>query len=409
MRRRTILVLVGVLWIGFGLCECALADPSWTIMQLTNNSTEDTNPAISGKNVVWQGWDGHDYEVFLFDGQTTKQLTDNSYDDVLGTPEYARQVNSNGTVVWSGRTGGSSSGSEIFRYDASGVSQLTSNVYYDAYPQVNNSGQVAWVGYDASNPNRHIYSYDETGVHNVSADSSLWVAEEFELNADGNVAWSGAALDGTPGVFLKEGLDTTVLPLTLQQHGLLESLHLNDSAKMVWATGPSQSPLGREIFMYGDGIITQLTYNSSEDSFPDISNNGQVVWGNREDHAIFSYDGSTTKRIADFTGGWGQPKISDNGFVAWQGNDLGDAYDNKIWVYDGLTSTTLESGATNDRYHQINASGDVVWQAYDGSDYEIYLATFVPDSIPPDVIPVPGAALLGVIGLSFAGYRLRRQ
>ena len=35
------------------------------VTQLTDNSTDDANPAISGKNVVWRRHDGNDYEIFL--------------------------------------------------------------------------------------------------------------------------------------------------------------------------------------------------------------------------------------------------------------------------------------------------------------------------------------------------------
>ena len=42
---------------------------------------------------------------------------------------------------------------------------------------------------------------------------------------------------------------------------------------------------------------------------------------------------------------------------------------------------------------------NVVWQGYDGHDYEIYMGTYV---------PVPGAVLLGMIGLGAAGIKLRK-
>ena len=40
---------------------------------------------ISGNKIVWVGNDGNDNEIFLYDGNTTTQLTDNETDD---TNEY---------------------------------------------------------------------------------------------------------------------------------------------------------------------------------------------------------------------------------------------------------------------------------------------------------------------------------
>ena len=61
-------------------CEIYLWD-GVTTTQITNNSTNDGYPAISGSNVVWEGYDGSDCEIYLWDGATTTQITNNSTDD----------------------------------------------------------------------------------------------------------------------------------------------------------------------------------------------------------------------------------------------------------------------------------------------------------------------------------------
>jgi len=60
---------------------------------ITNNSYDDYGPQINNNGyVVWYGWDGTDYEIFLYNGTTTTQLTNNSYGD------YFPQINDNGSV-----------------------------------------------------------------------------------------------------------------------------------------------------------------------------------------------------------------------------------------------------------------------------------------------------------------------
>ena len=84
----------------FGFLAADSAHAAWTVTQLTDNSYDDSVPQIYALNVVWQGYDGNDYEIFNYDGTDTTQLTDNSYDDV--DPDI-----SGACVTWQGRKDGS--------------------------------------------------------------------------------------------------------------------------------------------------------------------------------------------------------------------------------------------------------------------------------------------------------------
>jgi hypothetical protein len=94
-------------------------------------------PQIDGGQVVWQGSeDGQDNEIFFYDGGTIIQLTDNETDD-------ARPQIDGGQVVWIGYD----HGNEIFLYNGNTISQLTTNETGDWLPQID-SGQVVWSGPD---------------------------------------------------------------------------------------------------------------------------------------------------------------------------------------------------------------------------------------------------------------------
>ncbi len=62
--------------------------------QLTFSRTNSMEPKVSEEGIVWQAWDGNDWEVMFFDGQFTDQITDNDMQDV--TP-----VIEDGYVLWS--------------------------------------------------------------------------------------------------------------------------------------------------------------------------------------------------------------------------------------------------------------------------------------------------------------------
>ena len=67
--------------------------------QLTNNfALDDQYAQVSGDLVVWGGEDGNDYEIFVNDGTTTTQLSDNTGND------YGPTADGN-TIVWYGHDG----------------------------------------------------------------------------------------------------------------------------------------------------------------------------------------------------------------------------------------------------------------------------------------------------------------
>ena len=143
------------------------------VIGFANYPLINNNPQINDNGyVVWQRSDGTDREIFLYDGSTITQLTDNDYDDwepeinnnghvVWGSAEgiflydgstttklsdmgTQYEINDNGYVVWSEKTGNEWDDWEIFLYDGSKILQMTNNDYYDLYPQINNNNYIVW-------------------------------------------------------------------------------------------------------------------------------------------------------------------------------------------------------------------------------------------------------------------------
>jgi hypothetical protein len=77
-----------------------------TITRLTGHSRIDQIPNLSGGQVVWQSWDGNDYEIMYYDGSRSFQITNNSVNDI-------EPVISGSNIAWRGRDGGADF--EIFR------------------------------------------------------------------------------------------------------------------------------------------------------------------------------------------------------------------------------------------------------------------------------------------------------
>src|SRR5689334_21651488 len=87
--------LASGLWLLLALAFPGTAGAS--VVNLSNNSFDDDTPRINAAGqVVWVGWDGVDYEVYLWNGSSIQHLSAGS--DTARDP----QIDSAGNVVWQG-------------------------------------------------------------------------------------------------------------------------------------------------------------------------------------------------------------------------------------------------------------------------------------------------------------------
>jgi hypothetical protein len=73
-----------------------------------------------------------------------------------------------------------------------------------------------------------------------------------------------------------------------------------------------------------------------------------------------------------------------------------------IEIYSNLAGQLTDGGLHN--LDPAISGLNVVWQGWDGSDYEIYMGTYTPDTI-----PAPGAILLSALGVSLVGWLRKRR
>ena len=148
-------------------------------IQLTSDVHEDDiNPKIDKNIVVWQRFDGNDYEIFMFDGVTTRQLTDNEHNDT--NPQI-----SDGNITWCMTP--KNEDSEIMYYDGENIFQLTDNNYMDADPQINGN-KIVWSG------NSDIFFFDGNSVSQIT---NNLIIEHSAYIYDSHIVWLGLDDNGT--------------------------------------------------------------------------------------------------------------------------------------------------------------------------------------------------------------------
>jgi len=326
----------------------AAAPGGYTISQLTDNEYDDLFPQIDDGQVVWRGYDGNDYEIFLWDGTQTIQLTDNEYDD------YWPQID-NGQVVWRGYDGNDC---EIFLWDGTQTIQLTNNNYPDNGPQIDD-GQVVWQRYwsDHGFYDWEIFLWDGTQTIQLTNNDYPYHDSAPQIDA-GQVAWIG--YDGNYWqIFLWDGTD--IIQLSYDEYN--DYWPQIDNGQVAWH---SYDGFDYETFLWDGTKTIQLSYDEYDDYRPQIDD-GQVVWHGYTpyDYEIFLWDGSL-HQLTDNGYLDTDPQI-DAGMVVWKTGS------SDIMLWDGTDTIQLTDSVSTRYYLQIDA-GQVVWVGYDGHDFEIFLA-----------------------------------
>jgi beta propeller repeat protein len=119
------------------------------IRQLTTNRYYELVPQVHRDKIVWYGWDGYDYEIFMHDIERdeTIQITDNRYDDTM--PQIWNDV-----IVWEGYPGVEG---QIYMWKDGQTTRISQNADDDINPRIWEN-YIVWQGFDGDD--FEIYLYD---------------------------------------------------------------------------------------------------------------------------------------------------------------------------------------------------------------------------------------------------------
>jgi len=125
-----------------------------------------------------------------------------------------------------------------------------------------------------------------------------------------------------------------------------------------------------EIFHYDNGLLTQITDNNIKETFPDINDEGAIVW------LRWSESPSTAELVmlekewvtVIDEGGFGSPSINNLGHVAWSVRTSGScdpsAYRCDIYFYDGNVVKEIWDDGYSNQSARINDRDQIAWTRY---------------------------------------------
>ncbi len=299
----------------------AQVPPGFQVSWITHDPIEDRFPRMNNRGqVVFTRYLARSPEIFLYDHGRLLQLTDDDVED--GEPD----INDDGTIVWvrtNGPMGQYGPCPEIVIWHEGELTQLTDDQFDNLGPRINNLGHVVWQKYIGGG------CLDENCV------ICFWDGSNIAQVSDADSSHSGPAL--------------------------------NDHDEIVWTRFDlCQWPWTADIFLYSDGVTTQLTDGQFEPQTPDINNQGQVVWMYNDDMggegAVQLWQYGQTVTLTN----WGEvPHINDLGEVLFYRLDETTDFI-QMWLYrpDGFYQLTGDEtvNVTGD----INDCGEGVWTTYTG-------------------------------------------
>ncbi|MBW4519702.1 MAG: FG-GAP repeat protein [Scytolyngbya sp. HA4215-MV1] len=306
--------------------------PIATIIRIpTTNQTNDITFTISGNNLAWQGWDGQDYEIFLYNGTTgvTQQLTNNTVNDV--NPKISGL-----NVVWEHVTG--TNNRDVYFYNGTQTIILSNSAFDDANPIISGSN-VVWerqMNPSTANSNKDLYLYNGTTTIALATNP----LDDTNASISGsNVVWrSFFDIDPDPAVD-------------------------NPSA---------------DIFFYNGATTRRLTNNDKDESSLRIVG-ANVFWIGMDNNffdQIFLFNGATVRQLT--TGNNAIPALGitvSGSNIVWQVET--GAFTRDLYFYNAVTNTATKIGsavAQGSGVVTVRVAGsNVAWSSFDGNDKELFL------------------------------------
>jgi hypothetical protein len=201
--------------------EVLVWEPGDTALtQLTTNYFYVLNPDIHGNELVFQAWDGNDYEIFRyrFDTGEMEQVTNNQFDDT-------HPVVWNGEIAWIAHP---TVNAEIFHMRDGVIRKISETSQDNSAPSIW-EGRVVWQGYDDTD--LEIYYFN--GRRTIKLTSNTWddIAPQVR---DGVIAWMSYVGNGDAEIMALDLSDNITVQLT--DNDWEDSFPQTMGEKIVWYT-----------------------------------------------------------------------------------------------------------------------------------------------------------------------------
>lgn len=347
-----------------GMSNCIYA-MNWQVTQLTDNTADDWQCRVSNGNVSWIG--GANSSVHFFDGHEIQEISPSHY---------------NGGLYMSGRKVAWNCASDVYYFDGSQTHNLTAGVddwcqcwgVSDAY--------VAWT------EKRDIYLHDGESLYQLTNDQ---IPKQNLVVSGDHVSWAANISYPSDGddIFHYDG---NVINQISNNNAMISYVDMYD-ARIVWQSFYIEAGnVFFDLLMSNEGSVVTLDDHVETLPYPSLS--GQLVAWEAQDsdsglNIIKYYDGIESCNL----GRGRDPQVS-GALIAYVGYS-NVTHDYNVCLFDGEDVHQLTYGQRV-RNPQIDGT-TLVWEAWDGNDYEVFMATPLPE---------PGGLLW--LGSAFLLVRKRR-
>ncbi|OGW14596.1 MAG: hypothetical protein A3G93_00940 [Nitrospinae bacterium RIFCSPLOWO2_12_FULL_45_22] len=214
--------------------------------------------------------------IYLYDGhRETKNITSSFRNYSFFQPN----LNNRGQIAFIGYDNSSSPFAEpssrpdnIFFYDGNEVANITGGLnlssLFFSYSALNDSGQIAFIATDYSSGQAGVYLYSEGTITNITTNTKVSPdGSGVSINNKGWIAFSGYNIESSnidySRLFLYLYDGSSVYPINLPENiSYFSHIRLNDSGKIGFV-GEDQEHSHRDIYIYENGQINGITVNSN--------------------------------------------------------------------------------------------------------------------------------------------------
>ncbi|MGE0481159.1 MAG: hypothetical protein AB7Q17_11870 [Phycisphaerae bacterium] len=147
---------------------------------------------------------------------------------------------------------------------------------------------------------------------------------------------------------------------------------INNHGQIVFTSRPAQlNEMFDDLYLWENGVVTRLTDDDVRDCYPDINDDGVIVWsrgiGDGNTLEVMRLEnGVVTRLTEDGFDDWA-PRINASGMMTWYKWTRGGCQnsDSDIYIWRGAGPEVLFGGDRSNSQPRINDNGDIVWTRYD--------------------------------------------